>query len=398
MNDSSSKLVLIIDDEPSLRSIFATYLKRNGFEILEAEDGQEGIRLFREKDPDLLLCDMRMPKMDGLEVLKLVRKEKPQKPIIMISGAGLINDVVDALRLGAWDYLLKPLSDKAVLFHAVNSCLHRVQLEEENVKYRTQLEETNNELQASLAVLQEDQEAGLLVQAALLPASEGCFGEYCFSNVVIPSLYLSGDFLDYFQIDERYLGFYIADVSGHGSSSAFVTVILKTLISELLRDYRKQQNPRILWPDMVFSHLNAEILGVGLGKYFTMFYAVMDKVSQELSYSIGGHYPRPIISTGNGLHYLKGEGFPIGLFDFAEYSTECIKVPDSFFLAMFSDGVFEVIGNEAHQEKEEELLKLCSLPDLSISSIKEHLKISRMGGLPDDITVMLLQRKEIYGN
>ncbi len=126
MNDSSSKLILIIDDEPALRSLFAIHLKRNGFEVLEAEDGQEGIRLLHGKEPDLLLCDMRMPKMDGLEVLKLVRKEKPQKPIIMISGAGLINDVVDALRLGAWDYLLKPLSDKAVLIHAVNSCLHRV--------------------------------------------------------------------------------------------------------------------------------------------------------------------------------------------------------------------------------------------------------------------------------
>jgi len=398
MNDNTGKLVLVIDDEPLLRTLFTLHLKRNGFEVLEAEDGQEGIRLLREKDPDLLICDMRMPKIDGLGVLKLVRQEKPQKPIIMISGAGSINDVVNALRLGAWDYLLKPLSDSAILIHAVNSCLHRVQLEEENLKYRRKLEETNNELQASLAVLREDQEAGLLVQSALLPASESRFGEYSFSHFVIPSLYLSGDFLDYFEIDERFLGFYIADVSGHGSSSAFVTVILKTLISELLRDYKKQQDRMILRPDLVFEYLNAEILGAGLGKYLTMFYAVMDKVSHKLSYSIGGHYPRPIISTGNNFKYLTGEGFPIGMFDFAEYSAECIEVPDNFSLFMFSDGVFEVINEGNQQDKEEALLELCVLSDLSIPSIKEYLKIDPMGGLPDDITLLLLKRKEAYGS
>lgn len=398
MNDSIGKRMLVIDDDPLVRELFETYLEMHGFEVLAAEDGTSGLRLLREQDPDLVLCDMRMPGIDGLEVLKQVREEKPQKPVIMVSGAGSINDVVEALRLGAWDYLLKPLSDKAVLIHAVSNCLRRAQLENENLHYRRQLEEANKELKTSLAVLREDQEAGRRVQAALLPAPESCFGAYCFSHMVIPSLYLSGDFLDYFEIDDRFLGFYLADVSGHGSSSAFVTVILKTLITELLRDYKKQQEPTILGPDRVFAHLNSELLAAGLGKYFTMFYAVLDRTTHELSYAIGGHYPRPLISTDGSLRYLPGEGFPIGLFDFAEYHAESMILPNRFGLAMFSDGVFEVIDEGAGPDKEAALQKLCSLPDLSIPLIKERLQISQRSGLADDITVLLLRRKEDHGS
>ncbi len=269
-------------------------MKAKGFEVSEAKDGEEGLLFLSQHLPDLLLCDVQMPRINGLEVLKAVKQKYPRLPVIMISGAGFIQDVVAALRLGAWDYLIKPFPSLTVVEHAVNQCLHRARLEQENRDYREKLEETNRELAESLAILREDQEAGRQVQSRLLPDGKDSFGDYSFSHVLLPSLYLSGDFLDCFSIDQRYLGFYIADVSGHGSSSAFVTVLLKSLMSQLLRRYHTQADSLIIRPDKVLDYLNTEFLQTGLGKYLTMFYCVIDRQEGLLHYCVGGHYPRPV--------------------------------------------------------------------------------------------------------
>jgi sigma-B regulation protein RsbU (phosphoserine phosphatase) len=385
--------ILVIDDDPVIRNVMVTFLTKKGYEILAAPDGREGIRLFRKEQPDLVLCDMRMPNTDGLEVLKVVKQEAPQTPIVMISGAGLIEDVVKALRLGAWDYLIKPFPNLAVLGHAVSNSLHRAKLERENRRYREQLELTNRELQAGLDILHADQEAGRHVQSQLLPNPEGRFGNYTFSYIFIPSLFLSGDFLDYFKIDDKHIGFYIADVSGHGSSSAFVTVLLKNVISQALRRYQARGDTMIIHPSKMFSYLNSEILHTRLGKYLTMFYGILDTDTDTLHYSIGGHYPRPVLTTGQQTGFVSGEGLPIGMFDFAEYAEETVVVPEQFTFAMFSDGTLDMINADSLEDKERFLLDMCCRSEASIRSVREHLKLDRISKAHDDITVFLIQRR-----
>ncbi len=343
--------------------------------------------------PDLLLCDVQMPRINGLEVLKEVKQKYPRLPVIMISGAGFIQDVVAALRLGAWEYLIKPLPSLAVVEHTVTQCLHRARLEQENRDYREKLEATNRELAASLAVLREDQEAGRQVQARLLPDGKDSFGDYVFTHVLLPSLYLSGDFLDCFSIDQRYLGFYIADVSGHGASSAFVTVLLKSLISQLLRRYHTQADSLIIRPDKLLEYLNTEFLQTGLGKYLTMFYCVIDRQEGLLHYCVGGHYPRPVLVVDNQAGFIPGHGFPVGLFEDAEYTAEQLEIPRQFSLFMFSDGLLERVVGKNLEDKEQALLELCSRPDISIALLSSILHLDRAEQPPDDITVCMLQRK-----
>ena len=146
-SEFDSQKILVIDDEDIVRESMAIYLEDSGYEMIEAADGRQGVELFCEFNPDLVLCDLRMPKMDGLEVLKTITELSPDTPIIMISGAGQIHDVVEALRLGALDYLVKPLSDMAVLQNAVSNALRRQQLEQENLNYKRDLEAANTELQ-----------------------------------------------------------------------------------------------------------------------------------------------------------------------------------------------------------------------------------------------------------
>ncbi len=155
-----SATLLIIDDDEVVRESLAAYLEDSNFKVLQALNGLQGLQIFESEQPDLVICDLRMPQIDGLELIRRIRQTASETPIIVLSGAGVMSDAVEALRLGAADYLIKPLEDLAVLEHSVRRALDRAYLRVENQRYRDKLEAANRELQASLNLLQEDQNAG----------------------------------------------------------------------------------------------------------------------------------------------------------------------------------------------------------------------------------------------
>jgi DNA-binding NtrC family response regulator len=133
--------ILVIDDEPVIRESIATYLEDSGFTVLQAADGIEGLAMFRAEHPDLVMVDLRMPGIDGLEVLSSVTRESPDTPTVVVSGTGVLQDAVEALHLGALDFVTKPILDMAVLEHAARKALERSRLQFENRRYREHLEE-----------------------------------------------------------------------------------------------------------------------------------------------------------------------------------------------------------------------------------------------------------------
>lgn len=100
--------ILIIDDERAIRKTLCEILTYEGFKVSEASDGEEGLKVFLEKNFDVVLCDIKMPKMDGLEFLTKATEKNPDVPVIMISGHGTIETAVDAVKKGAYDYVAKP--------------------------------------------------------------------------------------------------------------------------------------------------------------------------------------------------------------------------------------------------------------------------------------------------
>jgi two-component system nitrogen regulation response regulator NtrX len=100
--------ILIIDDEKAIRKTLSEILSYEGYKIEEAGDGEEGLRRFREKNYDVVLCDIKMPKLDGIEFLDKAREANPDVPVIMISGHGTIETAVEAVKKGAYDYISKP--------------------------------------------------------------------------------------------------------------------------------------------------------------------------------------------------------------------------------------------------------------------------------------------------
>jgi len=129
--------ILIIEDEAAIRRVLVKILseENDAYQVSEAEDGLMGIDLIKKEDYDLVLCDIKMPKMDGVEVLEAVKKIKPEVPIVMISGHGDLDTAVNTMRLGAFDYISKP-PDLNRLLNTVRIALDRKELVVENTRLK----------------------------------------------------------------------------------------------------------------------------------------------------------------------------------------------------------------------------------------------------------------------
>ncbi len=125
--------ILIIEDEAAIRRVLTKILSEENdtYQVEDAEDGIQGLEKIKNNDYDLVLCDIKMPKMDGVEVLEAVKKIKPEIPMVMISGHGDMETAIQTMRLGAFDYISKP-PDLNRLLNTVRNALDRKQLVVEN--------------------------------------------------------------------------------------------------------------------------------------------------------------------------------------------------------------------------------------------------------------------------
>ena len=137
---TANLVLLTIDDEESICSSVSAYFEDCGFTTIQACDGRDGIEKVHALNPDIVITDLRMPHVDGLEVLDAVKQLDDNLPIIVLSGTGVLSDAIEALRRGAWDYLSKPVADLMELELVVARCLERARLVQENRDYHQNLE------------------------------------------------------------------------------------------------------------------------------------------------------------------------------------------------------------------------------------------------------------------
>lgn len=384
--------ILTIEDDPAIRSAIVAYFEDSGFRMLEADDGRAGIELFRRERPNVVLCDLRLPGMDGLDVVSTIVAESPETPIVVVSGVSLVSDAVQALKRGAWDFITKPIQDMGVLEGAVRRALERAKLVRENRTYREGLETLNRELTRALQQFKTDQEAGRKTQFQLLPEDNRRFGEYVFTRRLYPSMYLSGDFIDYFAIDDRHVGFYMADVSGHGAASAFVTVMLKTLVGQYTDACRTQGDETILHPDKTLGRIDSDLRRQHLDKYLTMFYGVIDQESSRLSCSSGGQFPHPIVYDGHDAQVLPCRSRPVGLFEGSSFHERHMDLPHTFSLLLVSDGILEVMPQPSLQEKHEALRAEVGRK-ATIEQMTARLGLQAGAQFPDDVALLMVSRQ-----
>ncbi len=142
--------ILVIDDEPLVLDVVQESLQHAGFDVLTAPNGELGIKLFEREQPVLVLTDINMPGMTGFDILKIIKKASPATQILVFSGMGTTGDVIEALRLGACDYLYKPLAIE-FLIHTVQRCIERYELIQERISRNILLEMQVVERTAALA-------------------------------------------------------------------------------------------------------------------------------------------------------------------------------------------------------------------------------------------------------
>jgi signal transduction histidine kinase len=154
--DNSNIVILTIEDDEVVRVSIKNYLEDCGYQVHEAADGQQGLDAFMKLNPDLVLIDLRMPVVDGLEVLDTIAKKSPDTPAIIVSGTGVIGEVIQSLKNGAWDFLQKPIVDLENLSLAVTSALERAKTIKENRIYKATLEAKVRERTAELKGVNEN--------------------------------------------------------------------------------------------------------------------------------------------------------------------------------------------------------------------------------------------------
>ena len=141
--------VLIADDEEDIRDLLGLLLEDLGFEVIKAGDGNSAFSLFQQARPSIVLTDIKMPGMDGIQLLKRVKAEDPDAEVIMISGHGDLNLAIESLKYQAADFITKPIDD-ALLTHALQKVQEKISLKQELRNYTENLENLVAEKSAKL--------------------------------------------------------------------------------------------------------------------------------------------------------------------------------------------------------------------------------------------------------
>jgi phosphoserine phosphatase RsbU/P len=381
--------LLIVDEDREFSHHLKEHFDSQGFYV-EVVDSAIDLLAYNIKSvPDLIIGDICPEDIKTLEIR--IAGYVPKPPIVILAKVTDSSGILESLRAGAADFLAKEELDLRVLDVAIERQLNAVRMQRENQVIRLKLETTNKEIKAGLEELQEDQTAGRHVQMKMLPERHLMFRGAEFDHCIKPSLYLSGDFFDYFPVSKTKAAFYFADVSGHGASSAFVTVLLKNLTNRLQRNLRRKSSDQILYPSQFLMRVNKEVLDTELGKHLTMFAGIIDFARCKLTYSMGAHFPMPVLTNKGVSQYLEGRGPPVGLFDEPCYSTFEVALEPGFSLILCSDGILEVIHATSLAEKEVALLETIQASEHSIDELQNAFGINWINELPDDIAILLIK-------
>lgn len=156
----------------------------------------------------------------------------------------------------------------------------------------------------------------------------------------------------------------------------------------LKRNFKRGSSDEISCPARFLQRVNQELITSDLDKHITIFAVVLDTDDWSMRYSIGGHFPLPILSQSGKTAYLEGKGVALGLFPEPSFDVYTQKLEPDFKVTVFSDGILEVIEGETLNDKEKLLLDVVSREQRGIESLLSSLGLDEEGELPDDIAVL----------
>ncbi|MFP6794538.1 MAG: fused response regulator/phosphatase [Pseudomonadales bacterium] len=377
MSDDKHQLLIISGsaeaEEMRLR------LAEGGLNAVTIVDYPNALPVIRSALPDLILLTNE-PGHSSLSLIDKIHRQFPLVTIVMVATNIAEEAMGEHLQAGASDYIYYVGAEKELLAHVV---MHNLEC-----RINAAAAAASEESTSMVRRLERDQRSGFRVQQAMLPDSPTSIRGITFNHQLYPSLIMSGDFIDYFELFDGRVAFYIADVSGHGASSAFITLLLKSLSRRLLDEFR-----RFLSTAEILSWINSELMQWKLEQHVTMFFGIIDQENSSLEYSNAAHFPGTILCFDQGANFLEIGGQPLGLYREPLYRVHHVDLPENYSIVMFSDGVFEILPQRTLEAKEEHLLSVvkCQQPgeDLSgmVDGLVDDLGVLSASAIPDDIAV-----------
>ncbi|MBB1201167.1 two-component system response regulator RssB [Enterobacteriaceae bacterium 89] len=233
----AGKQILIVEDEPVFRSLLDSWLLSLGAETALAEDGVDAMEKMAELRPDLMICDIAMPRMNGLKLVEFLRGKGYQLPILIISATENMADIAKALRLGVQDVLLKPVKDINRLREAVFSCLYPAM-------FNSRVEEEERLFEDWDALVSNPAAAAKLLQELQPPVQQTI--SHCRINYrQLVSADKPGLVLDIAPLSDKDLAFYCLDVTRAGENGVLAALLLRALFNGLLQEQLAHQGQRL---------------------------------------------------------------------------------------------------------------------------------------------------------
>ena len=398
--------ILIADDDSVARKVLERTLSKQGYDVISVADGEAAWEIIRYGEaPPMAIIDWMMPKMDGPTLVRKIRQLNLQNYmfVILLTAKSDKEDIVRGIEAGADDYLTKPFN-KGELIARLRAGARIINLEKSLAQKNKQLEDVNRKIYLQNQRMQRDLDAAAAMQKTLLPNDLPNLKTVAVDWLYKPCDELAGDIFNVFQLDEKHLGLYILDVSGHGVSAALLSVTLSRILSpqsgsvSLLKTRNKKTNQvEIVPPSLVARELNNRFaMDIESGQYFTLIYGVLNTETKEFTYISAGH-PSPILVTNADMpQKLDHAGLPIGFSDDEIYREQTRQLHSGDRLYLYSDGITEAMNADDEQFGRENLLKL--FRNQRTKSLKDGLDIALKTvedwshhELADDISVLALE-------
>lgn len=399
--------ILIVEDSKINRRALEAKVSKWGYEVVSAASAEEAWEIIDQESPRLVITDWMLPGMDGPTLCRKIRETENRHYVYIIVVTSLedTQSMLAGMEAGADDFVRKPINFDEL--HARVRAGERVLNLEQTLQVQNQrLTQLSDELQKAHERFHGDLMMAGKMQRNLLPPRDVVIQDIRFERMYLPSLYVSGDLLNFFRLDETHISFYSIDVAGHGVGAAMMSFTLNQLLSPQMNKGCPLKRPilcapyyeLILPPSRAVQALNEQFESEEDNfLYFTMLYGVIDTSSKTLSFCQAGH-PNPLfIRQGEPPRYVGEGGFPVGMLPMAEYSSITLDFGVGDRLFVYSDGITEC-ANKANELFGTERLKtfFAETMDLPLADVLKELRIRICewnGGdqFEDDISVLALE-------
>ncbi len=332
--DPAPLTILVVEDDPHLRRLFTEILRRDAYHVLEADCGEAALALLEHTACDVVISDMQMQQLSGLDVLHAALARDPNTQVLIITGYASVGTAVRAMREGAFEYLTKPVQPEALSLKVRNACERR-RLLQTLVQQESALEAHHNMIERDLSLARQ-------VQASLVP--EGFSSSLIDVGITYqPMIGLGGDFADIHVVDDDRIYLVVIDVTGHGIAAAL-------LVSRICHEWRSRVQSaadpaELLWQlNEFFLNTFAET------PLFLTIMAVECNLKQKTLRFAGSAHPAALLwHAGNeSISRLDPQNAIIG-FAHAERSafrSVCLPYAPGDLLFIYTDGVVEAETRE----------------------------------------------------